>query len=381
MKQDKYMVYVSCTTYNHSHYIEETMNGFCMQKTDFPYVCVIIDDASTDGEPEVIKKYLKEHFILNEQTQVYNKETDDYIFTLVRHKTNHNCFFAVYLLKYNHYSKKRSKKMYFDEWERNAKYVAMCEGDDYWIDPLKLQKQVNFLEENLECTMICSRAKLYSESKKRYIGEQYCRKSDGLLSPTDIINRTGLYIPTCSIIYRPWIKDNYPNYCTNCNVCDYPLQITAAMKGSVYYFNDVTCVYRVDNAASWYGRQKFNSINPARLKIVRAQVEMFEGFSKDYPEYADIYNDKIAEHICKNMPLWRCKKDNLIIYESVFSDKIDCFSNRWKLYYVISKLKFPMAKYLYGIFCLSNYQPQQKYYDSLIKRFYDIVMMRRKRIS
>ena len=58
-KAYKWMVRVSCMTFNHHAYIEDAMNGFCMQETDFPFVCTIVDDASTDGEPEVIKKYLK----------------------------------------------------------------------------------------------------------------------------------------------------------------------------------------------------------------------------------------------------------------------------------------------------------------------------------
>ena len=64
MDEHKYMVRVSCMTYNHASYIEDAMNGFCMQETSFPFVCTIVDDASTDGEQDVIQKYLNEHFVL-----------------------------------------------------------------------------------------------------------------------------------------------------------------------------------------------------------------------------------------------------------------------------------------------------------------------------
>ena len=145
-----FLVRVSCMTFNHASYIEDAMNGFTMQETTFPFVCTIIDDASTDGEPEVIKKYLLENFDFEDTATVRNEETDDYVMTFARHKTNRNCFFAVFFLKYNHY-KKKSKNLYIAEWE-DTKYVAYCEGDDYWINPLKLQKQSDYMNSHLDCS-------------------------------------------------------------------------------------------------------------------------------------------------------------------------------------------------------------------------------------
>ena len=71
----KFIVCVRCITFNHANYIEDAMNGFTMQETNFPYVCTILDDASTDGEQEVIKKYLQEHFDLEDKSVVRNEET------------------------------------------------------------------------------------------------------------------------------------------------------------------------------------------------------------------------------------------------------------------------------------------------------------------
>lgn len=106
-----YTIYIECMTFNHAPYIEDAMNGFCMQETRFPFVAVIMDDASSDGEPEVIKQYLHEHFDLEDKEIARNEETDDFILTFARHKENHNCFFAVYLLKYNHYSIGKAKSL------------------------------------------------------------------------------------------------------------------------------------------------------------------------------------------------------------------------------------------------------------------------------
>ena len=143
---EEFFVHVWCMTYNHAPYIVDAMNGFAIQETNFPFVCSIVDDASTDGEPEEIRRYLDEHFDLEDKTIVRNEETDDYVLCFARHKTNQNCYFAVLWLKYNHYSIKKSIKPYIAEWDNTAKYTAMCEGDDYWITSDKLQKAVNLFE-------------------------------------------------------------------------------------------------------------------------------------------------------------------------------------------------------------------------------------------
>lgn len=148
------MVRVECMTYNHAPYIEDAMNGFCMQETDFPFVCVIVDDASTDGEPEVIKQYLKNNFDLQDDQCFREEYTDDYHLIFAQHKTNRNCYFGVLLLKYNHWGKK-AKAPYYEKWSK-AKYIALCEGDDYWTHPKKLQMQVNALIEHPECSFSSS---------------------------------------------------------------------------------------------------------------------------------------------------------------------------------------------------------------------------------
>ena len=97
-------VCVSCFTYNQSPYILECLNGFTQQETTFPFVCTIVDDASTDGEQDVIKKYLEDNFNLDDHSVVRHEETDDYVLTFAQHKSNAYCYFAVLFLKYNHYS-------------------------------------------------------------------------------------------------------------------------------------------------------------------------------------------------------------------------------------------------------------------------------------
>lgn len=365
MSFDSFEVGVRCFTYNHAKYIEETMNGFAMQQTSFPYICVIVDDASTDDEASVIQNYVDNNFDAEDATTARKEENDDYIVTFARHKTNKNCFFAVYLLKYNHYSIRKSKMPYIAKITDCVKYLAICEGDDYWIDQQKLQTQFDYMDNHPQCTMTCHRAQLYSEKSNKIIGEQYCRNSDGDLSPVDIINRTGLFIPTCSIMYRPEIRKNYPDYCQNCNVGDYPLQITAAMKGSVYYFNKSMSVYRIGNITSWMGRQRHESTDPARLKVVCGQKKMFEGFAKDYPQYKKVMQDKISEHILRNMPRPKASNnDEMLEYQKIFSEVFDNLSYYWKLYYFACKSRIPYVKKLFRRIVVHNYTTKQLIYRS-----------------
>lgn len=146
MDRYTYKLCTICFTFNHKSYIEDTLNGFCMQQTNFPFVCTIVDDCSTDGEPQLLQRYLQEHFDLEDSTIVRHEETDDYVLTFAKHKTNTNCFFVMLYLKYNHYNIKKTKRPYISEWVNNVEYLACCEGDDYWTDSLKLQKQVDFLD-------------------------------------------------------------------------------------------------------------------------------------------------------------------------------------------------------------------------------------------
>lgn len=156
----EFKVCVKCMTFNQASYIEDAMNGFCMQKTNFPYLCVIVDDCSKDGEQEVIKQYLNVNF---EEPQMKD-ECDDCERVLVKHKSNDFCYFLVVFLKYNHYSTRKTKIPYFKEWNDQIEYTAFCEGDDYWIDSMKLRKQVDILDSNPDCTLCYHACKnLYEE--------------------------------------------------------------------------------------------------------------------------------------------------------------------------------------------------------------------------
>ncbi len=114
---------ISCITFNHAYYVKECLDGFLMQKTSFPFEILIHDDCSTDGTKEIIEEYVAKY--------------PDIIFPIFQTE--------------NQYSKGvRGMMARFNFPRSRGKYLALCEGDDYWTDPYKLQKQVDFLEANQE---------------------------------------------------------------------------------------------------------------------------------------------------------------------------------------------------------------------------------------
>lgn len=114
------LVSICCTTYNHGKFIQDAIEGFLMQKTNFPIEIIIHDDASTDNTATIVKQYAEKHPGL--------------IITILQ--------------TINQYSQGIKPWPNFVFPKARGKYIALCEGDDYWTDPLKLQKQVDFLEGN-----------------------------------------------------------------------------------------------------------------------------------------------------------------------------------------------------------------------------------------
>ena len=248
-----FKVSVWCNTYNQTSYIKDTMDGFCMQQTSFPFACLIMDDASTDGEPEVIKQYLNDHF----DTE-WTKETDDYHLTVARHQENKNCYFAVYLLKYNHYSIKKLRLKYYREVTDEIDYVALCEGDDYWTDAHKLQKQADALDANPQVTLVYTNFQTIDGEGnpiiRPFIKDFPGRSHSGDNLPT--LLRHGNYIMVLTTMYRYKVLES--EYRTNCPVrMDFNTTMAAALMGDFIWLPEQTGCYRIlESGIILTGRRK-----------------------------------------------------------------------------------------------------------------------------
>lgn len=345
------LVTIRCWTFNHKPYIQQCLDGFTMQKTNFPFAAIVVDDASTDNESEVLWDFINREL---DTSSLQKDETEDYVKIIATHKTNLNCTFVFYFLKYNHHSIKKNKRPYLKTWEDKTKYIAACEGDDYWSDPLKLQKQVDVLETNPDYMLVCNRVKLYSEKRKKFIGENYCYNKSQIVNPKDVIYRTGLFISTCSVLCRKTIMDNIPDYWAKCKVGDYPLQIMCAMKGNIYYFNDIMSVYRVENPNSWMGKQKWGKIDEGRIEVIKSRVEMFKGFAKDFPQYKNYFFNKVANEINRNVPNQKSQHE---LFLSYFSEDIKKYTWTQKIdLWVRKNLKGRVRYYFIRVFQNQYYQ-------------------------
>lgn len=139
------LVSICCITYNHAQFIRKCLDGFLMQQTDFPIEILIHDDCSTDGTTEIIREYEAKY--------------PDLIFPLYEEE--------------NQYQQGKAAEIDFYNYRRaRGKYIAYCEGDDYWTDPLKLQKQVDFMEANPEYSVCWHRSKQFIVETGEYIEDK-----------------------------------------------------------------------------------------------------------------------------------------------------------------------------------------------------------------
>ena len=243
MKDNHFKVRIQCMTYNHAPYIEDAMNGFCMQQTDFPFLAVVVDDASTDGEPEVIKKYLAEHFDKEALDLPTPDETDEYVRVFARHKENKNCYFLVMFLKYNHYSIKKAKLVSVADLIRPIPYIALCEGDDYWTDPRKLQRQVDFLEGHPEYSLCFHSVKIWKEKEGIMTDDFLTREVPQETELCDLAE--GNYIHTLSVVYRNNERvGDFRTQLGNVIMGDYVCWMACAQYGKIWKMSECMAVYR-----------------------------------------------------------------------------------------------------------------------------------------
>lgn len=216
------LVSICCLTYNHEKYIRDALDGFLIQKTNFKYEVIIHDDASTDATPDIIREYAEKY----------------------------PSIIKPILQKENQYSKGiRIVKTYIVPKVR-GKYVAICEGDDYWCSSEKLQKQVDFLESHSQYSACVHNTKCVNCLNGK-IKLQSPLTDNKILGTEDVLRYKWNVFHLSSVMYRrKYIVRPEAFYAKGFG--DYPLAIYLSMAGKIYYFKDVMSVYRyISSKDSW----------------------------------------------------------------------------------------------------------------------------------
>lgn len=216
-------VSIVCNVYNHEKYLRDALEGFVTQKTDFPFEVLVHDDASPDSSADIIREYEAKYPDIIKP--IYQTE--------------------------NQYSQKIPINTTYQIPRIRGKYVAVCEGDDYWTDPLKLQKQVDFLESHPEYTL-CACSTVWHNLKTGILEDRGHLEEDIDVSLEELISGTqSHFFQYASIMVKKEIFTDRPDWMRLFPIGDYPLTIHAALKGKVRMLADVMTVYRYYAANSW----------------------------------------------------------------------------------------------------------------------------------
>lgn len=295
-RQQPLMVTIRCIAYNQEAYIRDCLEGFVMQKTNFRFEAIVHDDASTDGTAAIIKEYAEKY--------------PDIIKPILETE--------------NQYSKHDGSLVRIMDEHTHGKYVAFCEGDDYWIDPLKLQKQVDLLESNPDVGMVYTGFKRYYQKENKEIpGNGKQQYFDDLILSNQIQTNTVLLR---SAILRQYEKEILPiAVIRKWKMGDTPKWLFVMAHSKTMYLPDVTGVYRIlENSASH-----------------------FTSFEKDYEFWESLYD-------CTIFFAKKYRPDSDLCSE-IAVDQIERYLTMANIYKV--NLKFPLYNHLkkYKIFTFKRY--------------------------
>ena len=264
-KEEPILVAIHCLVYNHEPYLRDCFEGFVMHKTNFRFVAIVHDDVSTDGSATIIREYAEKY---------------------------PDIFLPIYKTE-NLYSKHdgslgRIMNAAIDA--TGAKYVAMCEGDDYWTDPLKLQKQVDILEADetlMACCTACSVVDNHSKIIASVRPEPVVKDNiEGRYTLRDFFHDNHQY-PTLSVVYRNAHVDEVRAkhaHTENAFLGDWTLWICLLIYGDMYFLNEVTCAYRINPISVTHTVNRVARAKASRYICKRVADILPE-------EYADIAED------------------------------------------------------------------------------------------
>jgi glycosyltransferase involved in cell wall biosynthesis len=281
----KPLVSISVVTYNQESYIEECLDGILMQQTTFPFEIILGEDESSDGTRDICQAYAEKY---PDKIKLFLRSRKDVIYI------NGNAtgrFNMIENLK-----------------ACTGRYIALCEGDDYWTDPLKLQKQVDFMEGNPEYTMVFTSGRtVYSEgggdSHLIYTNSEHDIKASYSTFPlpketSDIHTLAkGNYIHTPGVLFVNWIKEGIPPYMDNVTIGDWPLHLMTATKGLIKFIDEATFCYRVHSNGIYSKKNKMEKLKMALgqfYPVLNSKI-----FKKDVADIIEDYCLRVAFNYIK----------------------------------------------------------------------------------
>ena len=296
---DKPIVSVCCVTYNHEEYISDALDGMLMQETDFPFEIIVRDDASSDNTANIIKEYENKYPDIIKP--MYEKE--------------------------NGYQK-GIKIIITAIKNAKGKFIALCEGDDYWIDSKKLQKQMKAMNQNSSCNICFNPAYLVFGQTLSDTVFGVNVKENKIFTVSDVVGGGGGFMPTASLMIRKKVFDNLPEIFFRFPNGDYITQILASLEGGAIYINEIMCIYRREVASSWSNKMKNIDVRREHLnKVIKSRKELnafleykyedeilslvnkeYYSLAKEYlkkklfNDFEDLY--KLYSSNCQNKKLW-----------------------------------------------------------------------------
>lgn len=215
-QNNTYLVSICCLVFNHGKYIEKALQGFLLQETNFPFEILIHDDASSDESTSIIREYASNY--------------PNIIYPILQTENQHSKLGGRINFRFNF---PRAK----------GKYIAICEGDDYWIDSKKLQKQVDFLEKNPNYSLCFHSVKVFSENQQKFVIDKITKE---VPTTTNLSNLAeGNFIHTPSVVLNKSVINGLPDWLKGVPIGDYPLWCIAALEGKIYKISDEMAVYRI----------------------------------------------------------------------------------------------------------------------------------------
>ncbi len=264
------MVSVFMMAYNHEKFIAEALEGIINQVKNFDIEIVVGEDYSTDNTRKILLEYADKYPLL---------------LKLVLHKTNIGAH--------------KNQIVVFNACK--GKYIAMCEGDDYWTDPYKLQKQVDFLEANPEYAICFHEAKLlYQDGTTKFYNNL---GSDASFNFFDLIETN--FITTASCVFR--VYDHLyalPDWFKNLSAGDWGLNLLNATKGNIFYMNDCMSVYRIHSGGAWSSLSLEEMCN----KGLKVMDDLNAGFNYEYDIYFQKAKAKRIASYYEQLPATPVKK-------------------------------------------------------------------------